>query len=110
MAPLSLYDITIPSFIANLKIVSSLLDKALIHDASKEEIYANARLIEDIHPLVYQIQRISDRAKSLTVRVGETQPVPMEDNERTFADMQHRIKKTIEVCFILFFISYFCYC
>jgi hypothetical protein len=29
MAPLSLYDITIPSFIANLKVTSSLLGKAI---------------------------------------------------------------------------------
>lgn len=95
MAPLSLYDITIPSFIANLKVVSPLLDKALEYDASKEDIYANSRLIEDMHPLIYQIQRISDRAKGLTVRLAGTTPVPMEDDEKTFTDMQRRIAKTI---------------
>lgn len=46
--------------------------------------------------LVYQIQRVSDTAKGLAVRVGGIENVVWEDNETTFPDMQERIKKTID--------------
>ena len=98
MAPVSLFDITIPPFIANLKIASSLLDKAIEHDPSKEEAFCCTRLINDMPSLVSHVQHISDRAKGVVARVTETEPVSMEDNEKTFADLQERIKKTIEVC------------
>ena len=41
----------------------------------------HARLIEDMGDLVYQIQRISDTAKGLAVRVGGAENVVLEDNE-----------------------------
>ena len=51
--------------------------------------------------LVSHTQHISDIAKSVAARVTEAEPVSMEDYEKTFADLQERIKKTIEVCVIL---------
>jgi uncharacterized protein len=94
--PLSLYEITIPVFIKNLKVLSSLLDKGLAHVHGNEASLAESRLIADMHPLTYQIQRVSDTAKGVAVRVGKAEPVVMEDNEKTFADMQDRISRTIE--------------
>jgi hypothetical protein len=47
--------------------------------------------------LSFQIQRISDTAKGCAVRVGKVEPVPLQDNETTFPELQARIAKTIEV-------------
>jgi hypothetical protein len=54
----SLYEITIPSFIKNLKTLSSLLEKGLTHAEGNEASLIASRLTEDMHPLPYQIQRI----------------------------------------------------
>jgi len=90
----SLYEISVPSFISNLKILSSLLEKGLA--AGKESVLLETKLIADMRGLVYQIQRVSDTAKGLAVRVGGIENVVWEDNETTFPDMQERIKKTID--------------
>lgn len=54
----SLYEITIPPFISSLKVLSSLLEKGLAHAEGNETPLLESRLIEDMHPLPYQIQRI----------------------------------------------------
>jgi hypothetical protein len=95
--PLSLYDVTIPVFIQSLKVLSSLLDKGLTHVNGNEATLIESRLIADMYPLTYQIQRVSDTAKGVAVRVGKAEPVVMEDNEKTFADLQKRISRTIEL-------------
>ena len=67
----SLYEMTVPVFIAELRILSKLLNKGVEHvGQEKVSTLLEARLIEDMQPLVYQIQRISDTSKGLAVRVG----------------------------------------
>jgi uncharacterized protein len=95
--PLSLYDITIPPFIRSLKALSAFLEKGRLHASSDERALLDSRLIADMEALPYQIQRISDTARGCAVRVAKTEPVPMEDNEKTFAELQERITKTIQV-------------
>ena len=92
---LSLYDITIPTFIRNFKILSTLLQKGLTHTSGNEEPLLTSRLIADMHALPAQIQRASDVAKLTAVRLGKIPNEPWEDNEATFADLQERIRKTI---------------
>jgi len=91
----SLYDVTIPPFISSLKILSGLLEKGLAHTDGNEASLLESRLIEDMQPLPYQIQRISDTAKGFAVRVGKAEPVAWEDNEKTFPELQARLAKTI---------------
>ena len=50
----SLYDISIPVFISNLKILSSLLEKGVAH--TEGNALVEARLIADMAPLPFQIQ------------------------------------------------------
>lgn len=95
--PLSLYDVTIPPFIRSLKALSAFLEKGRLHASSDETALLDSRLIADMAALPYQIQRISDTARFCAVRVAKAEPVPMEDNEKTFADLQERIAKTIQV-------------
>ncbi len=93
----TLYELSIPVFIKNLKTLSKLLEAGNKHVSGQTETLLNARLIEDMKPLPYQIQRVSDTAKLFAQRVAKITPVPMDDTEKTFPDLQERIAKTIKV-------------
>ncbi len=97
---LSLYDITVPGFIRALQNMDAFLAKGADWFAEKgrpESELTTARLFEDMAPLTGQIQRASDSAKGLAVRVGGIENVPMPDEEVTIADLRARIAKTIAV-------------
>jgi len=93
----SLYDISVPSFIKHLKTLSYLLNKALSHVSNDESKLINARIIEDMGDLIYQIQRVSDTAKGLAVRVGGAENVVLKDEEKDFPALQARITATISI-------------
>lgn len=94
---LSLYDITIPQFIRALKTLSTFLEKGRDHASthSSEATLIDGRLIADMGNLPYQIQRVSDTAKGVAVRVAKATPEAFEDNENTLPELQARIEKTI---------------
>ncbi|KAH8597603.1 hypothetical protein B0O99DRAFT_617808 [Bisporella sp. PMI_857] len=94
----SLYEISIPVFVANLKILSSLLTKGIDHvGEEKASELLNSRLIADMQPLTYQIQRVSDTSKGLATRLsgGKVENVIWADDENSFPALQARIQKTI---------------
>jgi hypothetical protein len=94
---LSLYDVTVPAFLRGFANLTDILkkgeafadEKGLAHKELLE-----ARLFEDMLPLTGQIQRASDAAKFVAVRVGQVENLPMADEEVTFADLHARIDKT----------------
>lgn len=97
---LSLYDISVPVFIRGFSNLSEILKKGEAFADEKgieHKQLLEARLFEDMSPLTAQIQRASDTAKFVAVRVGEIDNVPMDDNEVTFADLHARIEKTVAV-------------
>jgi uncharacterized protein len=93
--PLTLYEITIPPFIHCLKALSAILEKSRLYVPANEASLLSSRLIADMAALPFQIQRISDTAKGLAVRLGKAEPVVMPDTETTFPELQARIAKTI---------------
>ncbi len=98
----TLYETTITVFIRQLNILSSLLKRGVEHAADSsnavtEQSLIDARLIADMQTLAYQIQRVSDTSKGFAVRVGKIEPVPFEDNEKSFPELLERIEKTIKV-------------
>jgi hypothetical protein len=95
MAQLSLYDITIPPFIRQLKMLSTILEKGQAKFAGNESTLIESRLIADMGPLTYQIQRVSDTAKGVAVRLGKMEPEAWADDEKTFPELQERLRKTI---------------
>lgn len=95
--PLTLYEISIPVFITNLKNLSKFLEKGRLHFSSNESALIEAKLIADMGGLSYQIQRVSDTAKGVAVRAGGVAQVSLPDNETTFPQLQERIAKTIEI-------------
>lgn len=94
----SLYDLTIPIFIRHLESLDAILSKGEAFATEKgidPSELLNARLYEDMAPLISQIQRVSDSAKGTAVRLGGVENVVMADEEKTFADLHARIAKTI---------------
>ncbi|WP_431312146.1 DUF1993 domain-containing protein [Sphingomonas immobilis] len=94
----TLYEQTVPVFIRNLTSIGKVLAKGEAFAAEKgidPRELLDARLIDDMAPLTAQIQRMSDAAKGLAVRLGGVENVAMADEEKTFADLQARIARTI---------------
>ncbi|MCW3835769.1 DUF1993 family protein [Sphingomonas canadensis] len=93
-----LYDLTVPVFQRGFAALSAFLEKARAHADANGIAHAElleARLYPDMHPLPYQVQRASDAAKFTIVRVGQVENVPMADEEKSFADLQDRIARTL---------------
>lgn len=96
--PLSLYDVSIPVFLRAFQNLSDILKKgeafADEHGLPHADLL-DARLYPDMAPLTAQIQRASDTAKFVAVRLGGMENVSMEDNETSFADLHARIDRTV---------------
>jgi hypothetical protein len=96
---LSLYDISVPAFLRGFANLTEILKKGEAFADEKgiaHKELLEARLIEDMLPLTGQIQRASDAAKFVPVRLGAAENVPMADEEVTFADLHARIGKTVD--------------
>ncbi len=97
---LSLYDVSIPVFLRTFQNLSEILKKgeafADENGIAHSELL-QARLYPDMAPLTAQIQRASDTAKFVAVRLGGIENVPMEDNEESFADLHARIDRTVSL-------------
>jgi hypothetical protein len=96
--PLSLHDTSIPVFLRAFQNLSHILKKgeafADENGIAHSELL-EARLFSDMAPLTGQIQRASDTAKFVAVRLGGIENVPMEDDESSFADLYARIDRTV---------------
>ncbi|ESZ96333.1 hypothetical protein SBOR_3265 [Sclerotinia borealis F-4128] len=94
---LSLYDISVPPFIKQLKSLQKILNKAQAHVENDESKLIHAKLVDDMGDLIFQIQRISDTAKGFAVRVGGVENVVLVDDETDFAGLHTRINRTISI-------------
>ena len=93
-----LYTMTAPVFLRAFRQLSHILDKAVEfadEQGMPQQALLDARLIDDMHPLPYQVQRASDTAKGAMVRLGRIDNVAMADEEQSFADLQERIARTV---------------
>jgi len=105
MPETNLYTITVPPVMKALGALSKILDKAAAHAASKaterrpasyfEAALLNDHLIFDQFSLLMQIQRVSDNAKNGVARIAGIEAPKMEDAEKTVAELQARIEKTL---------------
>lgn len=94
-----LYDLTVAVFLRGFASMAAILEKGrsfadeqgIAHDDLLQ-----ARLIEDMHPLIYQVQRASDAAKFAAARLGQVEAPAMADEEASFADLQARIARTVD--------------
>jgi len=95
-----MYDAGVGVFRARLKSLAHVLAKGEENAAERKidpQVLVQARLAPDMLPLVGQVRIATDHAKSASLRLAGRAPVPFEDNEATFADLQARIARTIEL-------------
>ncbi|HYC74310.1 DUF1993 domain-containing protein [Brevundimonas sp.] len=94
-----LYDLTVPIFTRSLKALSAMLDKAAAHAAEtgdRPEALLARRLIDDMHPLVKQVQIACDGPKLCLARLSGVEAPVNEDTETTIAELQARIASTLD--------------
>lgn len=80
--------------------LAEILNKAEAHavaDKIDPSVFLQARLYPDMYPLVRQVQISTDVAKGCASRLAGQTPPSFEDNETTFAELQSRIAKTIDL-------------
>ncbi|KXT17811.1 hypothetical protein AC579_5343 [Pseudocercospora musae] len=97
---LSLYDLTVPILVRHLETLKHLLQKGeqwAKENGKSENELLEARIIEDMNPLTFQVQTCSNTAKGILFRVGGEENTPMEDDEKSFADLYSRIDATVKI-------------
>jgi hypothetical protein len=92
--PLSMSQASIPLFVRALRNLSEILKKGETHADSAS--FVEARLAPDMLTLAGQIQRASDAAKGCAARLSATPAPSFADVEKTFPELQERIKKTVD--------------
>lgn len=93
-----LYDLTVPGFTRGLKAISAILDKAVAHAATTgvdADDWLSLRLIDDMNPLIKQVQTVCDSPKLCVARLSGIAAPVHDDSEKTIADLQVRIADTI---------------
>jgi hypothetical protein len=94
-----MYQASIPVFISKLINLSKFLKKAEEHALARkieEDVFINARLVPDMFPLSRQIQIATDGVKGCAARLAGVEVPSFPDTEKTFAELQARIARTIE--------------
>lgn len=95
---LSMYKASVPVFIHGLRNLSAVLAKGEAFAEAKkidESVLLNARLAPDMFSLAKQVQIATDMVKAGAARLAGLEVPSYEDNEKTFAELQARITKTI---------------
>ena len=95
---MSMSHAAIPSFEIGLNALSAILDKAQAYAEAKRfdpAILLDARLFPDMFPLTRQVQIACDLAKNGGARLAGAEPPKHEDNEKTIAELEARIAKTV---------------
>lgn len=97
-----LYTTTIPAMKKAILALDKIVDKgAKLADSKRSERHnyesalLHARLTFDQFPLVMQVQRVSDNAKSGAARLAGIEPPVFEDTEKSFAELRERLAKTV---------------
>ena len=93
-----LYTFSVPIFIRHLHVLNEILLIAEKH-ATEHNItpaaLLSARLYPDMFPLTGQVRSACDTARRSTARILGMEPPSSEDADKTFGDMQERIKNAL---------------
>ena len=97
---ISHYSATVPVLKQLLLALSDVLRKGEEY-AQQRKIYPvtllQSRLFPDMLPLVRQVQIACDFSKSVPSRIADLEVAAYEDTEQSFAELQNRILKTLEL-------------
>lgn len=96
---LSIHSASVPVFKQLLGSLAEILAKTEAH-ASEHKIdpdaYLQARLFPDMFPLLRQVQIACDFAKGVSARLADVEVPVYDDSERSFAELQALIAKTVD--------------
>lgn len=93
-AALSMYQASVPVFLRALQNLHHVLEKGEAHARERGDDSAfllQARLYEDMLPLVQQVQRATDTAKFGVARLAGVESPRFEDMETTFDELYARL-------------------
>nr|POE75787.1 hypothetical protein CFP56_67806 [Quercus suber] len=100
MAPLNIYDITVPMLMRHLESLRAVLAKGsewATKEGKNETELVEKRLVPDMLPLAFQVQTCCNVSVKLLARVGDIETPSIPDNETTFLEFDARIAKTLEI-------------
>lgn len=95
---MSLYDVTVPSFIKVLNNLNLILDKAAKNAEARKfdtEVLMNARLAPDQFNFIRQVQISCDTAKLCASRLSGKEAPINDDKEKTLEELKTRIGQTL---------------
>lgn len=95
---ITMYNASVPLFKQMLNSLSHVLSKGEAHATENKiepDALLQARLFPDMFQLVRQVQIAADFAKGVSARLANVDVPNYDDSEKTFADLQERIKKTL---------------
>jgi len=94
----SMYQASVPTITRSLNNLAAILEKAAAHIEAKKiepNVLVDSRLFPDMFPLAKQVQIASDISKGGAARLAQIEAPAYEDNEKTFADLVARLRKTV---------------
>lgn len=96
---LSLHTASVPVFTQLLGGLADVLAKAAAHAAERKiepDALLQSRLFPDMFPLLRQVQIACDFAKGVSARLAGADVPAWDDNEKTFDELQARIRRTVD--------------
>jgi hypothetical protein len=94
-----MYQSSAQVFTHHLKNLSAILKVAAANAKTRgidPAVILSGRLAPDMFPLTRQVQMMSDNAKGCCARLAGVQPPVFADTEASFAELEARIKRTLD--------------
>ncbi|KAG6010587.1 hypothetical protein E4U21_005940 [Claviceps maximensis] len=95
MSTYSFYDASIPLAKEAIEALQVVLKKG--SEAPNAASLPDARLVEDMLPLSFQVHFATDIAQKLVARASGTEPLTFENNLKTFDEFFARIEKVLDI-------------
>jgi hypothetical protein len=95
----NLFDLTVPVYIQRLNGLHGSLKKAQALYAEKkfdETSLLNQRMFPDMFHFAKQVQAATDHARNGAARLAGQEPLAIEPNEKSLAELVSRVEKTID--------------
>jgi hypothetical protein len=95
---LSMYQASVPVLSRALTNLAHVLQQGAAHAKAKgvsDEVLLQTRLTPDMFSLLRQVQTATDMAKGGVARLAGTEPMKIEDNETTLAQLDARIERVV---------------
>ncbi len=95
---LSLYQISVPSMLRQLRALSAILDKAGAYASEHKfapSALLQARLYPDMYDFIQQVRAVTEMAMGGAARLANVEVPKMDDTEASFDELKARLAKTI---------------